>query len=247
MVVATKVGRIVQPDGVIVFDFSRDGVLRSVEASLTRLGLDRVEILHIHDADHHLQEALNETLPALLELRQQGMIRAVGAGMNQWEALFDFGLHGGFDCFLLAGRYTLLEHEASQGFLRLCAEKGISVFLGGVFNSGILARGAAPGAKYNYADAPPAVARRARGLEHVCARHRVSLRVAALHFALAQPQAAAVILGAETPEEICANLQALDAAIPLALWEDLRREGFIHAAAPTPGEGGLAPAPFAPN
>jgi D-threo-aldose 1-dehydrogenase len=147
LTISTKVGRWFKPDGERVTDYSRDGVLRSLEASLARLKMDYVDIVHIHDADHHYQEAIEEAYPTLDDLRSQGVIRAVSAGMNQWQMLVDFANAGEFDCFMLAGRYTLLEQTA-LGFMDRCAEKGISVLAAGVYNTGILATGARPGAKY---------------------------------------------------------------------------------------------------
>lgn len=231
---ATKVGRLVLPDGSVEFDFSRDGVLRSVEQSLERLGLPRVDILHIHDADRHYREALDGAFPALAELREQGVIRAVGAGMNQWEMLRDFALHADFDCFLLAGRYTLLEQGALEEFLPLCHERGIGVFLGGVLNSGILGTGARPGARYNYAEAPPEVLARVRRLEEVCARHGVPLYAAALQFPLAHPTVTSLLFGARSAEEMRTNLDALRLPIPPVLWAELKAEGLLHPDAPTP-------------
>ena len=234
-VLATKVGRLVLPEGGVRFDFSRDGVLRSVEESLGRLGLDRVDVLHIHDADRHYREALEGAFPALAELRRQGVIGAVGAGMNQWEMLADFARDADFDCFLLAGRYTLLEQGALEEFLPLCLEREIGVFLGGVYNSGVLASGAVPGAKYNYADAPPEVLERVRRLQEVCEHHGVPLNVAALQFPLAHPAVTSVVIGARSSAEMGANMGALREPIPAELWAELKAEGLLQEAAPTPG------------
>ncbi len=232
-VLCTKVGRLVNPDGTVPFDFSRDGVLRSVEASLERLGLDRIDILLIHDPDDHYRQALDEAFPALADLRSQGVIKAIGAGMNQWQMLSEFARNADFDCFLLAGRYTLLEQE-SLGFLSLCQERGIGVFLGGVFNSGILATGARPGATFQYAPAPPAIMERATRIEAVCTRHNVPLSVAAVQFPLAHPAVTALILGGRSPDEIAANYRALQMPIPAALWDDLHAEGLLREDAPMP-------------
>lgn len=233
VVISTKVGRLVEPDGSIPFDYSRDAVLRSFEESLKRLGVDRIDILHIHDPDDHERQALDEAFPTLAKLRAQGVIGAIGAGMNQWQMLERFARNADFDCFLLAGRYTLLE-QTSLEFLELCRSRGIGVFLGGVFNSGILATGPRPGAKYQYADAPPEIMERARRLEQVCQRHGVPLATAAVQFAAAHPAVTALVLGAVTPQEFEANLRSLEAAIPTALWEELRAEQLIHPDAPFP-------------
>ena len=230
-VIATKVGRLIQPDGSMAFDYSRDGVLRSLEESLTRLQMDYVDILHIHDADNHYAEALNAAFPALADLRSQGVIKAIGAGMNQWEMEAEFARSADFDCFLLAGRYTLLE-QTSLGFLQLCQEKKISVILGGVYNSGILASELGPNAKYNYRAAPQKVLAKARAIANVCARHSVPLNVAALQFPLAHPAVTSMVIGAEAPAEITANLAAMQQTIPLELWGDLKTAGLIEIDAP---------------
>jgi D-threo-aldose 1-dehydrogenase len=233
-VLSTKVGRVLEPGGSWHFDFSREGVLRSFESSLERLKLDRVDIVLVHDPDDHEQEALSGAFPALAELRAQGVIGAIGAGMNQWQMEERFARNLDVDCFLLAGRYTLLE-QGALGFLELCGERQIGVFLGGVFNSGILATGVRPGAQYQYADAPPEIMLRAGQIEAICARHGVPLYVAAAQFSLAHPAVTAVVLGAGSPAEIRANHAALSAAIPAALWADLRSAGLLHEDAPTPG------------
>ncbi|MGH7661442.1 MAG: aldo/keto reductase [Vulcanimicrobiaceae bacterium] len=169
-ILATKVGRLLIPVDPAqrdqhefknplpyrpVFNFSYESVMRSVEESLKRLNLDRVDILHIHDPDEHYEEAIKGAYPALAKLRSEGVIRAVGAGMNQAEMLARFAREGEFDCFLLAGRYTLIDHTGLKELLPLCVEKNISIIIGGPYNSGVLASGAKPGAKFNYADAPP--------------------------------------------------------------------------------------------
>lgn len=233
-VLATKIGRLIQPDAKARADYSRDGVLRSIEDSLQRLKLDRVDIVHIHDADNDYRQALDEAFPTLAELRRQGVIGAIGAGMNQWQMEAEFARNADFDCFLLAGRYTLLEQGALDEFLPLCQQKGISVFLGGVYNSGVLARGAHPDSTYNYAPAPPSILERVRRLEDVCQRHQVPLYVAALQFPKAHPAVTSLIVGAESPQEVDRNLEALRYPIPAALWDELRSEGLLHEAAPVP-------------
>ena len=237
-VLSSKVGRLVQPNGTVSYDYSRDGILRSFEESLNRLKIGRIDILHIHDADNHYRQALDEAFPTLAELRSQGVITAIGAGMNQWQMLGDFARNADFDCFLLAGRYTLLEQTAVEEFLPLIQQKGIGLFLGGVYNSGILATGPTPGATYNYAPAPPEIAERVRRIEAVCARYGVPLNVAALQFPLAHPAVTALLVGAQAPSEVEANIKALDYPIPAALWNDLRAEGLIHEVAPAPSGGG---------
>ena len=230
---ASKVGRVIQPDGEIIFDFSRDGIMRSIEASLDRLGLDRVEVLHIHDPDNHFRQALDEAYPALDDLRRQGVIKAIGSGMNQWEMLEEFGKSNEFNCFLLAGRYTLLE-QTSLDFLAFCQEQKIGVILGGVYNSGILVRTRAEEMTYNYSAAPAHVLDKAHKLDVVCKRLGVALNVAALHFCLAHPAVTTLVIGAETPDEVRANLDALHTNVPVELWEELRQQGLIPREAPVP-------------
>ncbi len=215
-------------------NFSRDFILRSVEASLKRLGLDYLDILHVHDPDCCPRQAQDEAFPTLCALRDQGLIGAVGAGMNQWEMLADFARQADVDCFLLAGRYTLLEQTALP-LLNLCLERGLGLFLGGVYNSGILATGPVAGARYNYAPAPPEVLERARRLEAVCTRHGVALHAAALQFPLAHPAVRTLVIGANAPAEFASALSGVAQPLPPALWADLRAEGLLAAEAPVPG------------
>ena len=233
-ILASKIGKIITPAGKIITDYSRDGVLRSLEASLDRLRLDYVDILHIHDADaeDHFQTALDEAFPALAELRAQGIIRAIGAGMNQWQRLSQFLAHADFDCFLLAGRYTLLEHTSLE-FLNACRQREVHVFLGGVYNTGILATGAVPGAKYNYKDAPEEIMTRVRQIEQVCSRYNVPLKAAALQFPFGHP-AVSILIGMHSPEEVAENAAALYHPIPAALWDDLRAARLIPTTVPVP-------------
>lgn len=234
-VISTKVGRVLHADrSGFVFDYSRDGVLRSLEGSLQRLGMDYVDILHIHDPDDHQLEALETAFPTLAQLRSQGVIKAIGAGMNQWQALEHFARNADFDLFLLAGRYTLLE-QTSLGFLQLCQEKGIGIFLGGVYNSGILATGPGPGARYNYREAPEPIIQKTAAIKAVCDRYGVPLNVAALHFARAHPAVTALVVGAISPAEVQTNLHALERVVLPALWQELRTQGLIETAAPLPG------------
>jgi D-threo-aldose 1-dehydrogenase len=234
-VLSTKVGRLIAADGNHPFDYSRDAVLRAFEGSLERLGIDRVDILLIHDPDNHPREALEMAFPTLAELRSQGVIGAIGAGMNQWQMLAHFARNADFDCFLLAGRYTLLEQTALDDFLPICAEKQISVFPGGVYNSGILALGPDhPAATYNYAPPPPEIADRARRIAAVCARHGVPLQIAAANFPLGHPAVTALLIGGESPAQFSETVAALRAPIPAALWSDLKAEGLLREDAPVP-------------
>lgn len=234
VVVSTKVGRRVQTDGTVVYDWTRDGILRGIEESLERLHLDQVDILLIHDPDDAYQLALDVAFPVLADLRSQGVIRAVGVGMNQWQMELQFARNADFDCFLLAGRYTLLEQHSLDEFLPFCVERNISLILGGVLNSGILATGAVPDATYNYSPAPQAIQERVRRIEAVCDRYGVPLRVAALQFPLAHPAVASLVVGARSPAEVQANADALAFPIPADLWAELQQEGLLHPAAPVP-------------
>ncbi|KAA0098968.1 aldo/keto reductase [Mycolicibacterium sp. P1-18] len=219
------------PDVATVYDYSRDGVLRSIEESLVRLGTDRLDVALVHDPDDYVDEALATAFPILIELRDQKVVSAIGAGMNQTAALERFARESDPDVFLLAGRYTLLEQTALQSFLPLCAERGIAVVAGGVFNSGLLAD-AGPGARYDYDPAPADVVARAHRLSEVCRRHDVPLKAAALQFPLAHPAVAAVLTGARSRAEIVENVRLFDRPIPEGLWRELVSEGLLDERAP---------------
>lgn len=223
----TKVGHSVDLNGNCAVDFSHDGILRSLEQSLQRLGMDYVDILHIHDPDDYYEQALNEAFPVLAELRGHGVIKAIGVGMNQWQMLSNFAKHADFDCFLLAGRYTLLE-QTSLHFLKLCQEKSIAVILGGIYNSGILASDLQPNATYEYQKAPQKLLKKARQIRAICHRYDVALNVAALQFPYLNPAVCSAVVGAQSPAEVLKNLEGLAARIPKALWDDLEMEGFIE-------------------
>ncbi len=216
-----------------VFDFSFDGVMRSFEESLERLGLERIDILYIHDPDDHYEEALVGAYRALDRLRDEGAIGAVGAGMNQPEMLVRFAREAELDCFLVAGRYTLLDQVALLELLPLCLERGIAVILGGVYNSGILAD-PRPGAMFDYAPATSALVERAQHLHAVCRRHGVPLKAAAIQFPLAHPAVTSLLLGARSVAELEQNLELLATPVPVDLWEELRRERLIPEDAPVP-------------
>ena len=239
-VLSTKVGRVLDPvepgsaEMTWTFDFSRQGVIRSFETSLERLGLERIDILLIHDPDNHYQQALTQAFPVLMDLRTQGQVKAIGAGMNQWEMELQFAKEGMFDCFLLAGRYTLLDQTALPEFLPYCVERHISVIAGGPYNSGILAVGPREGATFNYRAAAPEMLDKARRIHAVCERHDVPLRAAALQFILAHPAIASVIPGARSVAEVEENVQLVAHPIPAELWAQLKQEGLIAEAAPTP-------------
>ncbi len=238
VVIQTKIGRILRPDRSIYFDYSRDGVMKSIEASLKRLGMDRVDIVLVHDPDFvneefHNQQALDEAFPALVDLREQGVIGAVGAGMNQWEMEWEFAKKIDVNCFLLAGRYTLLE-QTSLNFLDWCTENDVSIFLGGVYNSGILATGPVSGAKYDYEDAPEEILAKAGRLQQITTGHGVPLHVAALHFAGAHHAIASLVIGSATAAEADDNRAIWDVEPPAAMWQELQDSGLIAASAPLP-------------
>jgi D-threo-aldose 1-dehydrogenase len=246
-VLASKVGRLLRADappepgqlfrGVPavnpVFDFSYDGVMRSVDESLERLQLERIDILHIHDPDNHFEEALHGAYRALDRLRSEGVIRAVGAGMNQAEMLVRFAREGNFDCFLLAGRYTLLDQVAIKELLPLCVERGIAIIAAGVYNSGILAD-PKPGARYNYVPAPQELLERARRIRAVCDRHGVPLKAAAIQFPPAHPAVGCVVVGCRSVAQLDESREMFELEIPPALWQDLRAEGLLQKGVPTP-------------
>ena len=228
-----------------IYDYSYDGVLRSFEDSLERLGVDRVDILLCHDVDiftHGSKEASDRRIAefmaggyaALARLREEGTIAAIGVGVNEWQVCETMARQGDFDLFLLAGRYTLLEQEALDSFLPLCVARGMGILLGGPYNSGILATGPRPGAFYNYDPAPPAILERVGRIEAVCRAHGVALAEAALRFPLGHPAVVSVIPGAQAPEEVRRNAKNLAAAIPPGLWSDLKTEGLLRADAPVP-------------
>jgi D-threo-aldose 1-dehydrogenase len=237
IVVATKVGRLIRPDAdgraTATFDFSYEGVMRSVEESLARLGLNRVDVLHIHDPDRHYGEAMAGAYKALDRLRSEGTIGAVGAGMNRPEMPARFAREGRFDTFLLAGRYTLLDQVGLEELLPLCAEQGIGIYIGGVYNSGILAN-PVPGATFNYRPAEQEWLVKAQRLKVVCDRHDVPLMAAAIQFPLAHPAVATVLTGVRSPEELEENVRMFQHRVPAAVWNDLKSEGLLPEGAPTP-------------
>jgi D-threo-aldose 1-dehydrogenase len=259
-VISTKVGRLLQvcapaertgigtffetPSRRQVYDYSHDGIMRSLEFSLERLGLDSVDILYVHDVDlfahgsaavrdGHVKTLMTDGYKALVKLRDQKVIKAFGAGVNEWQICEALAKQGDFDLFLLAGRYTLLEQEALDSFLPLCEQRGIGIVLGGPYNSGILATGPRPGAMYNYGKAPPEILDRVRKIAAVCAAHKVLLPQAALRFPLLHPSVVSVIPGAASPKEVALNVKTLGVRIPKTLWRDLKAQGLMHSEART--------------
>jgi D-threo-aldose 1-dehydrogenase len=258
-VLSTKVGRVLQrcapeardgigkffdvPSRQMGYDYSYDGVMRSLDFSFERLGLDRIDVALCHDIDifthgsaeasaQRTKEFLDGGVRALSDLRSQGVLGAIGIGVNEWQVSETVARNSDVDLFLLAGRYTLLEQEALDSFLPLCQRKGMGVIIGGPFNSGILATGAQPGAWYNYSPAPPDVLQRVAAIEAVCAAHEVALRDAALQFPLMHPAVVAVIPGGVTAAEVRGNVESMGHTIPAALWKDLVGQGLLRKDAP---------------
>ncbi len=227
------------------YDYSYDGVMRSFEFSLERLGLDRIDILHVHDlcifthgtkaaSDQRIEEFMASGYHAMIALRDQGVIKAIGGGINEWEVCQTLTERGDFDLFLLAGRYTLLEQEALTSFLPLCQKRGIGIIIGGPYNSGILASGPKPGAFYNYSEAPQEILDRVGRIQAVCRRHNVPMVEAALQFPLLHDVVVSVIPGGQAVREVQQNAANLSAKIPVQLWRDLKAEGLVREDAPTP-------------
>jgi D-threo-aldose 1-dehydrogenase len=211
-----------------VRDYSRDGVLASLEASLARLGTDRVDVALIHDPDDHAVDALEGAYPALAELRAAGAVGAIGVGMNQVAMLEWFIARADLDCVLVAGRYSLLDNSAATRLLPECLRRGVAVLAGGVFNSGILAD-PGPGATYDYAPAPSRLIERALRIRAVCARHGLPLAAVALHFTLRHPAVTAAVVGARSAAEITQDVGYLAARVPDALFDELARDGLLPA------------------
>ena len=257
-VLSTKVGRCLVPEvaekvdhrwfkGGLNFrpidDYSYDGAMRSIDQSFQRLGLNRIDILLIHDVDRwtfgeayeqRFHEAMAGAYQAIESLRSQGVIKAIGVGVNEIEPCIRFAEAGDFDCLMLAGRHTLLEQGALDELLPLVERKGIGILIAGPYNSGILATGAVPGAKYNYREAPPQIIKKVALIEVVCRRYDVLLAACALQFPLGHPSISAVVPGAVTPEEIHRNIVLMSTKIPADLWSELKHEGLLRSDAPVP-------------
>jgi len=251
VVLSTKVGRLIDAAGggaaagafggaypfTFHYDYSHDATMRSLEASMLRLGTNAIDIVLIHDVNQRWQgdrleeryaQAMSGAYRALESLRAQGAIKAIGVGVNDWSILERFARDGDFDCFMLAGRYTLLDHTAEDSFLPMCEQRGIGVLLAAPFNSGILATGAIPGATYFYQPADADIVARVRRIEAVCTRHKVALAAAALQFPLRHRAITSVVTGMRDELEARSNLGHMQAPIPDALWDDLAREGLIR-------------------
>lgn len=257
-VLSSKVGRLLRPARrntidfapwtnaapfTMHFDYSYDGTMRAFEDSLQRLGLERIDMCFIHDIDvftrgseqpEVFEQAMDGARRALERLRAEKVVTAIGVGVNEWQVCHEALKRHDFDCFLLAGRYTLLEQEALDAFLPLCEERGAAVVVGGGFNSGILATGAKPGAKYNYAPAPREILEKVSQIEAVCAAHGVPLAAAALQFVVAHPAVPSFMAGTRTVEQLDQNLAWFAHPIPAAFWTDLKDKGLLREDAPVP-------------
>ncbi|HTI22644.1 MAG TPA: aldo/keto reductase [Kutzneria sp.] len=243
---STKVGRLLvpspqtahqrDPEGFDVpaalrreWDFSRDGVRRSLEASLQRTGLDRIDIVYLHDPDEHWEQAATQAVPALVELRDEGVIGAVGAGMNQSALLTRFVRETDVDLVMCAGRYTLLEQGALDDLLPAAEERGVGVVIAGVYNSGLLAQNRPPAdATYNYRPAPAELIDRARRIAALCEAHGVTLPAAALAFVQAHPAVVSTVVGLRTAEQVHETLRRAGAPVPDELWPALRAAGLLR-------------------
>ncbi|MCQ8828721.1 aldo/keto reductase [Streptomyces malaysiensis] len=257
-VISTKVGRRLTPaapgtfdSGLWVepapfaahYDYSYDGIMRSVEESLQRMLTDHVDILLMHDVDRYthgdaqpemFRQSVGEGFPALVRLREEGVVSAIGFGVNETDVCLEAIRRTDADCVLLAGRYTLLEQDPLEELLPLCEKRGVGVILGGVYNSGVLATGAVAGAKFNYAPAPPEILERTARIHAICRAHDVALPAAALRFAATHPAVASVCVGSRTPEQQSGSAALFEARIPRRLWDDLRDAGLLRDDAPTP-------------
>ena len=257
-VLSSKVGRILKPAKrtqidftpwtnaapfEMVFDYSYDGIMRAFEDSLQRLALERMDIAFIHDIDvftrgdeqpEVFEQAMDGAWRALERLRSEGTVKAIGVGVNEWQVCHAALERRDFDCFLLAGRYTLLEQDALDRCLPLCEERNAAVVIGGGFNSGILATGAVEGAKYNYAPAPADIMDKVRKIEAVCRDYGVPLPAAALQFVVAHPAIPSFIAGTRTVAQLQQNLDWFSHPIPAGFWSDLKAQGLLREDAPTP-------------
>ncbi len=264
-VLSTKVGRSLVPDRAFgleasggdprampfrhVFDYSYDAIMRSFEQSLQRLGLERIDILYLHDIgrfaqkDNHeknLAIALDGAVKAMTKLRDDGTVRAIGLGVNEWQICDELMDRARWDLHLLANRYTLLDQDVLELFLPRCLKEGVAIVDGAPLNAGILATGAVDGARYDYQPATPAILDRVRRVETICAEHGIPMVAVALNFPLGHDAIASIIPGFARPADLSQNLGHFRRAIPEALWADLREAGLLHPAAPVPKTPALA-------
>jgi D-threo-aldose 1-dehydrogenase len=258
-VVSSKVGRLLRPAPrasidftpwvnaapfTLRYDYSYDGAMRSLEDTLQRMAIEHIDIALIHDCDvfnHgaeqqkvYFKQAMEGNYKALRKLRDEGVVKAIGFGVNEWQVCHEALKQGDFDCFLLAGRYTLLEQDSLDEFLPLCEKRDVAVVIGGGLNSGILATGAVPGAKYNYSPAPQPILEKVKKIEAVCARHKVPLPAAALQFLLAHPAIASHVPGTRNVQQMEQNIAWVSHPIPQDFWRELKQAGLLREDAPMP-------------
>ena len=250
-VLSDKVGRYLEPDPEgtgagkggnfhddepyrLVMDYSPDAIRRSFEDSLKRTGMDHFDIVYVHDPQLHVYQVMDDAFPTLARMKEEGLVKAIGCGINFADACKLFLEFCDWDCFLLALRYNLLEQSPLAEFFPLCEERGVGVVIGSALHSGILATGAVEGAKYNYRPAPPAIMEKVRRIERVCAAHDVPLAAAALQFPLGHPVVASVITGSRSPERFLHDIDHMKIDIPNALWSDLKAEKLLPEHVPTP-------------
>jgi D-threo-aldose 1-dehydrogenase len=243
-VISSKVGRILEPspetahltdsdflvpaDTVRRYDYSRDGILRSLDDTLKRTGLDHIDVLYMHDPENHFEQASTEGIAALIELREQGVVKAVGAGMNFSSYLAELIRRADVDLVMLAGRYTLLEQGALDDLMPLAVERGVGVVIAGVYNSGLLSQTRPPAdAKYNYEQAPAELIARANAIADVCEAHGVTLPEAAIAFALLHPAVVSVVVGAREASQVASSVERYSKKVPAALWSDLKSAGLL--------------------
>ena len=240
LVLSTKAGREAAPAGARAFDYSASGIRSSILRSCGRMQTDRIDLAFIHDVDPDMHvsfearfaEAVDEAYGALDALRVEGIIRAIGIGLKDWDVALRFAKEAPLDCIMLAGGYTLLQHGALHDLLPWCEANRVGVMLAAPFNSGILASGAIDGARYFYAPAPPEILERTRRIDAVCARHHVPLAAAALQFPLHHPAIVSVVVGQERAREVQENTRLLSTPIPTAMWAELKEQRLIPAEAP---------------
>jgi D-threo-aldose 1-dehydrogenase len=255
LILSTKVGRLLRegaprdesqyfrgesfykdvPSAGPLWDFSYDGVKAAVAESAARVGVESFDILHLHDPDEHFAEASTSGFDALAALRADGLVRAIGAGMNRTAVQTKLVRECDLDVVLVAGRYTLLDQSAMDELIPACEERDVAIVVGGVFNSGVLVN-PSPGARFDYVPAPEDVLSRVRQIQEICRAHGVQMAAAAVQFPFAHPLVSSVLLGPRSIAELDTNLGLLEADIPAGLWADLRREGLIRGDAPTPDD-----------
>lgn len=231
-VLSTKVGRLIR-DGRAVFDFTADGIRRSLDESLERLQLDRIDIALVHDPHEYYQQVLDESVPVLEKWRDEGTVKAIGVGISNNSMLIDFARNASFDCFLLPSEYTLLQ-QPGRALVDLCAQKGITIIGAGIYNTGILASDLGADAKFSYRNAPSEILERAKKLRAICQRHGTALSAAAIQFPFAHPAVGTMVVGADELGQIDANLAGLRADIPTGLWAELKEVDLLDPTIPTP-------------